>query len=128
MFQSIFVFHDLCVIGLGLDAFMHALRMIGYYIAIIHTHLEQNTFNTSPINNAYYGASTTPCTHAMPYAPHDLVATYTNFIHTFLLCSVELRASTATSPLETKYLDLLPHFPGKCTAHSGGVFLYGIEC
>ena len=59
--QCIFLFRDLRVIGLGLDAFMYALHMIGYYKAIIQTHLEQNTFNTSPINNAYYGASTTPC-------------------------------------------------------------------
>ena len=29
-FQCTIVFRDLCVIGLGLDAFMHALHMIGY--------------------------------------------------------------------------------------------------
>ena len=44
--------------------------MIGYYIATIHTHLEQNT---SPINNAYYGAPLLHAPYAMPYAPHDIV-------------------------------------------------------
>ena len=33
-----------------------------------------------------------------------------------------------TSPLETKYSGLAAHSPGKCTAHRGGVFPYGIEC
>ena len=49
--------------------------------------------------------------HAMPYAPQDLVATYTQFIHTFLRYSVELRASTAISPLETNYSDLAATLP-----------------